>query len=254
MMKYICHNFSYYYYYFFFISETNPSNSLAFKSWLSSLHCPDTHLLCSIRSIIGKTMGVDICMSFLSPNSYLCLPYHSALWELQNLGSFLNLIIWYFPTTACLPVTCQISFCSHLFCVCRLDDNSGWCKSLSAFDSENVIKKENTKEQPHVLAVQASIQLLYQTNIGGESKDAGCSASLVSKANTNSKGQTAHLWQTRKGINYWIKASSSGLRTIFVLLLRYSNFMNLALCIMLLFHSEQQHFSYLTIMKKKCEN
>jgi hypothetical protein len=107
---------------------------LTFKSWLSGLHCPSMQSLCSITE---KTMWIDICMWFLSTNSYLCLPCLTVLWEVRNLDSFLNLIIWYFPTTVCLLLTSQISFCSHIFYVCLLDiDNNGWCKSLSPFDSE----------------------------------------------------------------------------------------------------------------------
>lgn len=100
---------------------------------------------------------------FLSTNSYLCLPYHTVLWEVRNSGSFFNLIIWSFPTAVCLLLTCQISFCSHIFGVRLLDiDNSGWCNSLSTFDSENVIKKGNTKQEPDVLVIQASAQRLCQ--------------------------------------------------------------------------------------------
>lgn len=67
-----------------------------------------------------------------------------------------------------LLLTFRISFCSHILCLCLLDiDNNGWYKSLSPIDSENVIKKENAKYQPHVLVIQATIQLLYETNIGG---------------------------------------------------------------------------------------
>lgn len=98
----------------------------------------------------------------------------------------LHLIIWYY-TTFCLLLTCQIVFCSHIFCVCLLDiENSGWCKNISAFDSANVIK-ENTKEQPHVLAIQASVQLLCQTNIG---RNVGC---MLQVRLTGIKGE--HHWQ-----------------------------------------------------------
>lgn len=41
-------------------------------------------------------------------------------------------------------------------------DNSGWCNSLSTFDSENVIKKGNTKQEPDVRVIQASAQRLCQ--------------------------------------------------------------------------------------------
>lgn len=201
------------------MSKSNPSNPLAFKSCISSLQCPSLQLLCSICSITEKNNVSWYLHEFLSTNSYLCLPYHTVLWEVQNLGSFLNLIIWYFPTIVCLLLTCQISFCSHIFCVCLLDtDNSGWCKSLSAFDSENVIKKENTKEQPHVLAIQAYIQLLYQTNIG---RNVGCmlQLSLTGIKDRHQWQGTARLWQMCEGINYWNKARESGLMRVCVWLL-----------------------------------
>lgn len=130
-------------FFFFLIFKMNPTNPLAFKSQFSGWHCLSIQLLCSI--IEKQNMGRQPHV-FLSTNSYLCLPYLIVLWEVRNSGSFLNLIIWSFPTTVCLLLTCQISFCSHIFGVCLLDiDNSGWCKSLSTFDSENVIKKGNTK-------------------------------------------------------------------------------------------------------------
>lgn len=133
-----------YYRSFFLILKTNPTNPLAFKSRLSSWYCPS---ICSVCSIIEKKNIISWYLHvFLSTNSYLGLPYHTVLWEVRNSGSFLNLIIWSFPTTVCLLLTCHISFCSHIFGGCLLDiDNSGWCKSLSTFDSENVIKGGNTK-------------------------------------------------------------------------------------------------------------
>lgn len=187
---------------------------------LRTMACLFIALLCSICSITEKNNVSWYLYEFLSTNSYLCLPYHIVLWKVQNLGSFLNLIIWYFPTTVCLLLTCQIVFCSHIFCVCLLDiENSGWCKSLSAFDSANVIKKENTKEQPHVLAIQASVQLLCQTNIG---RNVGCmlQVRLTGIKDEHHWQGTTCLWQMREGVNDWNRASEWGLVRIYVLLLR----------------------------------
>lgn len=49
---------------------------------------------------------------------FLSVPDRSHHYERSKIGgSLLNLIIWHFPTTACLLVTCRISFCSNIFCV-----------------------------------------------------------------------------------------------------------------------------------------
>lgn len=46
------------------ILKTKLSNPLALTSWLSNLHRPSIQLLCSLCSIIEKTMRVDICICF----------------------------------------------------------------------------------------------------------------------------------------------------------------------------------------------
>lgn len=138
----------FYYCIFFFLLDLKPkpSNPLAFKAWLVYTVLPFSYfILFSYRKKKKNNVSWYMHM-FLKYKFYLCLPYHAVLWKVANLGSLLNLIIWYFSTTVCLILTCQISFCSHIFHVCVLNiDNSGWCKSLSAFNSENVIKKENAK-------------------------------------------------------------------------------------------------------------
>lgn len=76
-----------------------------------------TSLFCShILKKKKKRHNMKLCL-FLK-YKFLSVPDRSHHYERSKIGgSLLNLIIWHFPTTACLLVTCRISFCSNIFCV-----------------------------------------------------------------------------------------------------------------------------------------
>lgn len=94
---------------------TNQSDTLSFTAWQTGWNCWHKQLVYFVLTL-KKRCNMKPCI-FLK-KEFLSLSDRSHHYERSKICSSLwNLIIWHFPTAACLLLTCRISFCSNIFCM-----------------------------------------------------------------------------------------------------------------------------------------